>query len=162
MGAEVVATRVEPSGSGEICHSILVSLPHWFGIPESVANFVAVADRSPSVIATVGSKDVGIATLVYHSPYAAEVYVMGVVPEYHRRGVGSAMLRAAESRLASSGVEFLQVKTLSPAKPDAGYERTRAFYRANGFRPLEEFPLLWDVDNPALQMVKVITASAGG
>jgi GNAT superfamily N-acetyltransferase len=137
-------------------------LPHWFGIPASVADYVAVADRAPSVIAaTVGTagsaaKDIGITTLVSHGPYAAEVYVMAVLPEYHRHGVGRAMLQAAEARLARSGVEFLQVKTLSPARPDEGYEKTRAFYLAYGFRPLDEFPLLWGADNPALQMVKTV------
>jgi hypothetical protein len=54
-------------------------------------------------------------------------------------------------------VEFLQVKTRGPSKPDEGYDKTRAFYLAYGFRPLEEFPLLWDADNPALLMVKTIT-----
>lgn len=157
MGDQVVVTRIEESGSGEICRSILARLPQWFGIPESVERFVAVADRSPSVVAAADEKDIGITTLLSHSPFAAEVYVMGVLPEYHRMGAGKAMLRAAETRLATSGVEFLQVKTLSASKPDAGYERTRAFYFACGFRPLEEFPLLWDADNPALQMVKAVT-----
>jgi hypothetical protein len=58
--------------------------------------------------------------------------------------------------LAADGVEFLQVKTLAPSKPDEGYARTRAFYLARGFRPLEEFRNLWDAENPALQMIKVI------
>jgi hypothetical protein len=70
------------------------------------------------------------------------------------------MLQAAEAMLARSGVQFLQVKTLSPTKPDAGYEETRAFYFAYGFRALEEFPLLWDADNPALQLIKVVARSA--
>jgi len=47
------------------------------------------------------------------------------------------------------------VKTLAPSKPDVGYDKTRAFYLAYGFRPLEEFRL-WDADNPALQMIKAI------
>jgi GNAT superfamily N-acetyltransferase len=156
-----ITTRLEESGSGRICRTILDSLPHWFGNPDSVADYVAVADRSPSVIAGADERDVGITTLVRHSRYAAEVYVMGVLPQYHRLGIGRAMLRAAEVQLATSGVEFLQVKTLSPSKHDVGYEHTRAFYLAYGFRPLEEFPLLWDSDNPALQMVKTIPNSTG-
>lgn len=159
MGSLGVTLRIEESGSGKICRSILEALPHWFGIPASVADFVAVADRSPSVIATADERDIGITTVVSHSPYAAEVYVMGVLPRHRRQGVGRAMLRAAEARLASSGVQFLQVKTLSPSKHDMGYEQTRAFYLAYGFRPLEEFPLLWDSDNPALQMIKTIPIS---
>lgn len=158
MDSPKVSTRIEGSGSGALCRSILDALPHWFGIPTSVADYVAVADRSTSVIATADSEDVGITTLVLHSPYAAEVYVMGVRPEYHRMGLGSAMLRAAEISLARSGVEFLQVKTLSSRRTDDGYAQTRAFYFAYGFRPLEEFPLLWGPENPALQMIKAVTA----
>lgn len=108
-------------------------------------------------MASIESNDVGLATIVTHSPYAAEVHVIGVRPVYHHRGVGSRMLRFAEKWLATQGVEFLQVKTLSPRRPDPNYERTRAFYLAYGFRPLEEFPLLWGPDNPALQLVKVVT-----
>lgn len=119
-------------------------------------DYVAVADRSPTVIAERRGDAVGLLTLVRHSPYAAEVYVMGVLPELHRQGIGRAMLAHAERGLAADGVEFLQVKTLAPSRPDEGYEKTRAFYLASGFRPLEEFPDLWDAENPALQMVKVV------
>lgn len=38
--------------------------------------------------------------------------------------------------------------------PDQNYERTRRFYLAAGFTPLEEFPDLWDERNPCLLMVK--------
>ena len=48
----------------------------------------------------------------------------------------------------------LQVKTLSESHPDAGYAKTRAFYRAMGFHPLEEFKTLWGEANPCLLMVK--------
>ncbi len=81
---------------------------------------------------------------------------MAVLPEYHRQGIGRALLRHAEAALATDGVEFLQVKTLAPSKPDEGYDKTRAFYLAYGFRPLEEFRDLWDAENPALQMIKAI------
>jgi ribosomal protein S18 acetylase RimI-like enzyme len=96
-----------------------------------------------------------------HTPFAAEVYVMGVLPEFHHRGIGRQMLVHVEDKLSSDGVEFLQAKTLSPSKPDAGYEKTRAFYFSCGFRPLEEFPHLWDSDNPALQMVKTLPSATG-
>jgi GNAT superfamily N-acetyltransferase len=134
----------------------LTALPTWFGIRASVEEYVAAADRSATIVASLGDEDVGFLTLVRHSRYAAEVYVMAVLPEFHRHGIGRALLEHAEEMLAADGVEFLQVKTLSPSKADDGYDKTRAFYLAYGFRPLEEFRDLWDADNPALQMIKVI------
>jgi GNAT superfamily N-acetyltransferase len=147
---------VQPDGSGPICRTVLDALPTWFGIPDSVDDYVRAADADPTVVASLAGSDVGILTLVLHSPAAAEIYVMGVLPEHHREVVGRAMLRLAEEWLAEREVEFLQVKTLSPRRADPGYAKTRAFYFASGFRPLEEFPDLWGVDQPALQMIKVV------
>ncbi len=153
MAAKEIRFRWRSSGSGPTARRILNTLPAWFGIPSSVDQYVMIADRSPTVIASLDD-DVGFLTTVKHSPQAAEIYVMALVPEYHRHGIGRRMLAFAERELAEQGVEYLQVKTLSPTKPDEGYAKTRAFYSANGFRALEEFPTLWDADNPALQMVK--------
>jgi hypothetical protein len=66
------------------------------------------------------------------------------------------MLGVAEAWLRDRDIEYVQVKTLSPRHPDSGYVKTRAFYFAVGFRPLEEFPELWQPENPALQMVKAL------
>ena len=131
-------------GAGETCRRILKALPTWFGIPASLDDYVAAADRSPTVIASLGDEDVGFLTVVRHSEYAAEVYVMAVVPQLHRQGIGRALLGHAERVLAADGVGFLQVKTLAASKPNDGYDTTRAFYLAYGFRPLEEFRNLWD------------------
>jgi hypothetical protein len=60
----------------------------------------------------------------------------------------------AEVYLKSQGVEYLQVKTLSPSNPDPAYAQTRTFYLAMGFRPLEEFEQIWDGHNPCLILVK--------
>jgi GNAT superfamily N-acetyltransferase len=154
--------RTQAADSGATCRRILATLPTWFGIPASVDDYVATADRSTTVIASLGHEDVGLLTIVRHGRYAAEVYVMAVLPQFHRHGIGRALLSQTETMLAADGVEFLQVKTLAPSKPDEGYEKTRAFYLAYGFRPLEEFRDLWDADNPALQMVKVVSKDGLG
>lgn len=153
---QILQIRNQTVGAGDTCRRILGALPTWFGIPTSVDDYVATADRSPTIIASLGNEDVGIPTLVKHNRYAAEVYVMAILPELHRQGIGRALLRRAEALLAADDVELLQVKTLGPSKPDDGYDKTRAFYLAYGFRPVEEFRDLWDPDNPALQMIKVI------
>ena len=149
--------RDQISGSGDSCRRILDQLPSWFGIPEANEDYIRAAETSHCVLANVpGDGDVGIVNIRRHSPYAAEVHLMAVVPQLHRNGLGTAMLRHAEAGLARDGVEFLQVKTLSASKADEGYAKTRAFYEAYGFRALEEFPDLWDPSNPALQLVKTV------
>jgi ribosomal protein S18 acetylase RimI-like enzyme len=154
-----VELRDQPTGSGEVCRAVLAELPTWFGIQDAVDDYIALADRTPTVVASAEGRDVGLLIVIHHSPYAAEVYLMGVLPERHRQGIGRQMLEHAEAALAAAGVEFLQVKTLSASRDDEGYAKTRAFYLAYGFRPLEEFPDLWNPQNPALQMVKVVATA---
>jgi GNAT superfamily N-acetyltransferase len=151
--------RMEDRGSGDACRQVLATLPTWFGVPESVEDYVAKAEENPTLVAAFDGEDVGILTLVVHTPYAAEVYVMGVRPEHHRQGIGRQMLELAETWLRGRDIEFLQVKTLSPRHPDPGYVKTRDFYFAVGFRPLEEFPDLWQPENPALLMIKALPPS---
>jgi GNAT superfamily N-acetyltransferase len=62
-----------------------------------------------------------------------------VDPSRHRDGAGRALVAALEADLIADGTAFLQVKTQGPAYPDPGYQRTRQFYAAVGFQPLEEF-----------------------
>lgn len=97
---------------------------------------------------------VGFLSLKQHNPYAAEIYVMGVITDAHRQGIGKALVEEAEKWLLTQGVEYLQVKTLGPSHSDPGYARTRAFYLALGFRPLEELSQIWDEHNPCLILVK--------
>jgi GNAT superfamily N-acetyltransferase len=151
-----LALRMQEHGAGSVCADVLAALPHWFGFPDSVADYVESADTHPTVVATVDGRDCGILTLRVHTPYAAEIVVMGVLPEQHRSGVGRAMLGLAETWLAERDITYLQVKTLSPRSPDEGYAATRGFYFGCGFRPLEEMPDLWGRDSPALQMIKTV------
>jgi GNAT superfamily N-acetyltransferase len=141
-------------GKSAHCTPILRALPDWFGIEEALQSYSAEIDRLPTLLARVEDQTVGFLSLKLHNPYAAEVYVMGIRQEMHRQGIGKALMTAAQEWLRAQNIEYLQVKTLSPAHPDAGYARTRAFYLALGFRPLEEFKQLWDEHNPCLIFIK--------
>jgi GNAT superfamily N-acetyltransferase len=146
--------EIRTSGSGALCRRLLAELPDWFGIPEAVDEYADRAERATAVVAVANGLEVGLLTLVRHTAFAAEIDVMAVKPEYHRQGVGRALLDRAERLLERDGVEYLQVKTLADTVDYEPYARTRAFYTACGFRPLQIFPELWDPENPALQLVK--------
>jgi GNAT superfamily N-acetyltransferase len=138
---------------------LLRALPGWFGIESAVAGYVAAARTMPAYLARPAGdgrqQPVGVLLAARHFPAAAEIYLMAVDPGWHRRGIGRALVAALEAGLIADGVEFLQVKTLGPTRPDAGYQRTRQFYAALGFRPLEEIHGLWP-GNPCLVMIKAL------
>ena len=141
-------------GGGATCAELLATVPHWFGIAEANDEYARVADRWPTVAAEDDGEAVGFITVVRHSPHAAELHVMAVRPQLHRTGIGRRLVAAAEDRLRSEGVEYLQVKTLSASAADTEYLRTLSFYTALGFRVLEEMPTLWGADNPAVLLIK--------
>ena len=138
---------------------ILRALPQWFGIEESTQMYIREAGQHPTLLAVDTKREnlaVGFLTLMQHSKTASEIYVMGVVPQAHRQGVGRLLLQAAETSVREQGGLFLQVKTLSDKHPDQGYQKTRAFYLAMGFTLLEEFPDLWGPANPCWQLIKCL------
>jgi len=144
-------------GLSTAAEPILRTLPQWFGIEDATLSYIRDAGEHPTLLATDPAREdlpVGFLTLMQHSPHAAEIYVMGVLPDYHRQGIGRALTLAAEAHLRASGVRFLQVKTLSDAHPDEGYKKTRAFYFSMGFVLLEAFPDLWGPHNPCWQLIK--------
>jgi GNAT superfamily N-acetyltransferase len=140
---------------------LLRLLPGWFGIDSSNAEYVNKAREVPAYLAFPGKgrQPSGVLLAIRHFPWAAEIYLMAVDPGVHRRGAGRALIEALEADLIADGVEFLQVKTLGPSRPDAGYDMTRQFYTRMGFRPLEEITGLWQPGNPCLIMVKTLPRS---
>lgn len=143
-------------GQASISAPILRALPAWFGIEEATAQYIEDTDSLPTWLARAGGEVAGFLTIRPHNEYTAEIHVMGVRPDMHRRGIGRVLVQTVEAALRGSGLEYLQVKTLSPSHPDENYAKTRRFYLAMGFRPLEEFPDLWGEAIPCLQLVKWI------
>ena len=121
---------------------LLRSLPEWFGIESSNAGYVAAARTLPTYLAwpeaaqaaelTRGRdpQPAGVLLARQHVPAAAEIHLLAVDPDRHRRGAGRALVEALERDLIAEGARLLQVKTLGPSEPDAGYQRTRRFYEA--------------------------------
>jgi GNAT superfamily N-acetyltransferase len=158
-GDEVRARGPLP-GQGAACEAVLRALPGFFGIEESIEEYVRDTDGLPAFIAEERTAAegawavVGLLAVATHSAEAAEIHVMGVFPDRRRQGIGRAMVAAAEGWLREQGVTYLTVKTLSSKHPDPDYAETRAFYAAMGFVPLMELPDLWDPGNPCLVMLK--------
>ena len=93
---------------------------------------------------------VGVCLVRRHTPVAAEIELLAVPPELHRHGIGRRLIERVVADLRRDGVELLQVKTFGPSGDSVEYERTRAFYAALGFLPLEERTDIWGPENPCL------------
>jgi len=135
---------------------ILKALPNWFGIPEATEEYINRSTELPFFAAMDESKPLGFISMKENNRYTAEIYVMGVLPDYHRQGIGRALFNRALSWAKEHGYEFLQVKTLDESHPDIHYARTRKFYLSMGFKPLECLPELWGEKNPCLIMIQYI------
>ena len=146
-----VVEIADPAERSRIADAVLRDLPEWFGIEEATAAYIEAAATLPTFAVAPG---LGFLCLKRHTPRAAELYVMGVLREHQRRGLGRALVGAAEAWCRGHGIRFLHVKTLGPSRSSRGYDATRAFYEALGFVALEELHGFWDEENPALVLVK--------
>ena len=140
----------------DICNTILRELPGWFGIEESIMDYVKTVRQVPVYAAYDGERPIGFAAIKTHNEYSAEVCVMGVLEGYHMQGVGSQLIKLCEDYCLTNQKEFLTVKTLDSSAEYEPYEKTRNFYSKMGFIPLEVFPLHWDKNNPCLFLAKHI------
>ncbi|MFC8800004.1 GNAT family N-acetyltransferase [Promicromonospora sp. NPDC057138] len=158
-------TVVRTLGRSDAAHDILEELPEWFGIDRFTHEYVEAAAKFPNYVAVAppeGGADggetpfedvLGVLLVDQRYPTSAEVHLLAVRRKHHRAGIGRTLLERVEQDLRAQGVRLLSVKTFGPSASDPDFDRTRAFYTACGFHPVEEFPDLW-VDNPCLLMVK--------
>jgi GNAT superfamily N-acetyltransferase len=144
-----VVRRQDP----DAVRDILATIPDWFGIPESNANYVRDGGRLPSYLAIDGDQVVGVALLNEHFPPSRELHLIAVRGDRHREGIGRMLLATIEDDLRRAGVQILEVHTLGPSDDDAGYAHTREFYLAQGFVPINELQRI-DWDGPTLILVK--------
>lgn len=136
-----------PEQRAAIARQVLENLPDWFGIQESREAYIRESRTQPFWADIADGAARGFLTLKETSPHTAELAVMGVLPQYHRQGIGRALFDAFRQYARTAGYTFLQVKTVREGCY-ASYDRTNAFYKSLGFQELECFPTLWDQENP--------------
>ena len=130
-----------------ITRLILEALPEWFGIPEARENYIEESADEITVASVENDAPNGFLCLKETGKDTVELAVMGVLPEYHRKGIGTKLFRVAKQIAVEKGCSFLQVKTVQMGRYEE-YDRTNRFYLALGFKEFEVIPTLWDERNP--------------
>lgn len=140
----------------KITDFILRELPDWFGIEEAIIEYVEGVKNTDFYAAYDSGRPVGFISIKSNNEYTSEIYVMGILKQFHKRGIGKSLLETAKEDLLKNKIKFLMVKTLGESHPDENYKNTREFYVRAGFYPLEEIKEIWGEANPCLIMVKTI------
>ena len=130
-----------------ITQNILKALPEWFGIPESMEEYIQDSAGKPFFCARINEKNIGFLYLKQTGKDTVELAVMGILEEYHRNGIGHALFEYAKKEICKKGYSFIQVKTVQMGKYES-YDKTNQFYLSLGFKEFEVFPDLWDEWNP--------------
>ncbi len=138
-----------------ITRNILESLSNWFGIPEAREEYIRNSMGNIFICALENEKKTGFLYLKQTGKDTVELAVMGVLKEYHRKGIGRALFQRAKKIARENDYSFIQVKTVQMGKYE-DYDNTNRFYISLGFKELEVFPTLWDERNPCLIYVMAV------
>ena len=130
-----------------IARYILESLPDWFAVSESRENYITECAEWAFLAAKVDESYVGFLCLKKTGKDTVEIAVMGVLPEYHRKGIGKTLFEEARKIAMEEGYSFMQVKTVQMGVYEE-YDRTNQFYLACGFKEFEVMKDYWDEKNP--------------
>ncbi len=144
----MVIEQIENSNEKEqIARRILEDLPDWFGLEQSRETYIRESKDQSFFAAVEGAEILGFLCLKETGRDTLELSVMGVLKEYHHRGIGRKLFETARNFAKEKGYSFLQVKTVQMGRYRE-YDATNAFYLSLGFKELEVFPTLWDPWNP--------------
>ena len=139
----------------EISRLILESLPEWFGIKESREDYIKDSAEEDMLVAYDNEKPIGFICLKETGKDTIELAVMGLLKDYHRKGIGKKLFEVAKNYAKDKGYSFVQVKTVQMGHYKE-YDDTNMFYLSLGFKELEVFPTLWDEKNPCQIYVMAI------
>jgi ribosomal protein S18 acetylase RimI-like enzyme len=151
----------DPAQKSAHAEKILRSLPEWFGNENSILEYIkGVADLPLWMAADEDGNCVGFLSVKIHYGHTGDIYVCGILPEYHRMGIGRRLFSEADVYFERSGCRYVIVKTLSERAEYEPYDATRRFYESLGFEPLVTLTEMWDQENPCLIMIKTLKNAA--
>lgn len=131
----------------QIARQILSDLPDWFGLPESTEKYICCSKDMPFWAYIEDKKTKGFIVLKETSLYTVELYVMGVLKEFHRKKIGKQLFQCCYDYSKEHNYLYMQVKTVKEGCYEE-YDKTIAFYKNLGFKEFECLPTLWDEWNP--------------
>ena len=100
---------IDASEKENITKTVLYDLPDWFGLPESTQEYIDEAQKMPFLACYTEGNLVGFVALNATSKDCADIFVMGLMKEYHRKGAGRKLNEAYEKLARRLGYTYSQV-----------------------------------------------------
>jgi ribosomal protein S18 acetylase RimI-like enzyme len=110
---------------------IAKALPEWF-TKNGITKMKIDLRFQNGLVANIESEIIGFVSF-FTVEGDGHIGWMGIIPQYHRQGIGSKLIDHLKTKLKDGGVKSLNVLTLGDSVDYEPYARTRAFYRAVGF-----------------------------
>ncbi|MEM1166411.1 MAG: GNAT family N-acetyltransferase [Planctomycetota bacterium] len=145
-----------PAERSHACARIIEALPDWLGQPDANRAYIAAVANCETFGAEHAGEIVGALALRSFFTHTADIYWLGILPDYHRCRIGTHLVTGAIEHATCAGHRWMVVETLSPRSADEHYARTRRFYEAMGFEPLLEHRAD-DPVNPMMWMIKPLS-----
>ncbi len=130
-----------------IARKVLEALRDWFEVDESREKYISESADQIFLAAKEDGDTVGFLCLKETGKETVELAVMGVMKEYHRKGLGRELFEAAKGIAIEEGYSFMQVKTVQMGVYE-DYDITNRFYLSCGFKEFEVIRELWGEENP--------------
>ncbi|QMS85328.1 GNAT family N-acetyltransferase [Candidatus Xianfuyuplasma coldseepsis] len=140
----------------EIAALVLRDLPEWFGIEESTKEYIETVIKYPFVAAFDHNLPIGFYSIRKENDKVLDMYVLGVLKQYHGTGVGTRLQEFVNQYANDHGYEYLMVLTLAEKKQNKEYLMTRKFYLNQGFIDFYQNDDIFDSQNPCQIMMKAL------
>ena len=130
-----------------VARKVLEALNEWFEVEESREKYIAESADQIFLAAEEDGGYAGFLCLKQTGNATVELAVMGVLKEYHRKGLGRSLFEEAKKIAKKEGYSFMQVKTVKMGVYE-DYDMTNRFYISCGFKELEVINEIWGDENP--------------
>jgi ribosomal protein S18 acetylase RimI-like enzyme len=128
--------EVESNTAEALCREITANLPEYFGLLQANEYYALGVRAHLNLAIKVENRYIGLISVNFPYPQNANIYWLGVLSNYHGKGLGKALAQRAMKVVQAKGSKTITVETLSPKENDDNYLKTYNFYKSLGFKPL--------------------------
>lgn len=147
------------SRQDRVVGKILRTLPEYFGFESAIVDYCDCARQSAyTTYAAVSKKHnvLGVSMIVMNNEMTAQLWLIAVSRESHRRGIGGLLLERSEQGAREMGRQYIMAKTIGPSQKNPNYLKTFEFYRKNGYSMVFEIAdQIWGGSHCAIMVKKL-------